>query len=79
LGVIVENNYLTQPEKTEFEIAKQILKNSKDPAEREKAQQKYDTLREKDISSDKDKQQQDVATLSRDTDNANGSIAPIFD
>ncbi|HBA3975378.1 TPA: hypothetical protein J5G17_004900, partial [Escherichia coli] len=40
-------------EKTELEIAKQKLKNSKDPAEREKAQQKYDALLEKDISSDK--------------------------
>lgn len=49
----VENNYLSVSEKTEFEIAKQTLKNSKDPAEREKAQQKYDALLEKDISSDK--------------------------
>lgn len=40
-------------EKTELEIAKQTLKNSKDAAEREKAQQKYDALLEKDISSDK--------------------------
>lgn len=40
-------------EKTELEIAKQTLKNSKDPAEREKAQQKYNALLEKDISSDK--------------------------
>ncbi|WNH00174.1 hypothetical protein KYK12_023430 (plasmid) [Escherichia coli] len=40
-------------EKTELEIAKQTLKKSKDPAEREKAQQKYDALLEKDISSDK--------------------------
>ncbi|KEA52619.1 hypothetical protein DT73_10975 [Mangrovibacter sp. MFB070] len=39
-------------DKTELEIAKQTLKNSKDPAEREKAQQKYDALLEKDISSD---------------------------
>lgn len=50
----VENNYLSVSEKTELEIAKQTLKNSKDPAEREKAQQKYDALIEKDISSDKD-------------------------
>ncbi|MDU7343696.1 hemagglutinin repeat-containing protein, partial [Enterobacter sp.] len=50
----VENNYLSQPEKTELEIAKQTLKNSKDPAEREKAQQKYDALIEKNIASDKD-------------------------
>ncbi|ENE16675.1 filamentous hemagglutinin family N-terminal domain protein [Escherichia coli P0304799.3] len=49
----VENNYLSVSEKTELEIAKQTLKNSKDPAEREKAQQKYDALLEKDISSDK--------------------------
>ncbi|EBD4898180.1 Contact-dependent inhibitor A, partial [Salmonella enterica] len=49
----VENNYLSVPEKTELEIAKHTLKNSKDPAEREKAQQKYDALLEKDISSDK--------------------------
>jgi len=48
----VENNYLSVQEKTELEIAKQKL-NSKDPAEREKAQQKYDELREKDITSDK--------------------------
>ncbi|MEE9682582.1 hemagglutinin repeat-containing protein [Lelliottia amnigena] len=49
----VENNYLSVSEKTELEIAKQTLKNSKDPAEREKAQQKYDALLEKNISSDK--------------------------
>lgn len=49
----VENNYLSVSEKTELEIAKQTLKNSKDPAEREKAQQKYDALVEKDITSDK--------------------------
>ncbi len=49
----VENNYLSVSEKTELEIAKQTLKKSKDPAEREKAQQKYDALLEKDISSDK--------------------------
>ncbi|MFS7158709.1 hemagglutinin repeat-containing protein [Serratia proteamaculans] len=48
----VENNYLSVSEKTEFEIAKQTLQKSKDPAEREKAQQKYDALREKDIASD---------------------------
>lgn len=50
--VVVENNYLSVSEKTEFEIAKQTLQKSKDPAEREKAQQKYDALREKDIASD---------------------------
>ena len=48
----VENNYLSVNEKSELEIQKQILQNSKDPAEREKAQQKYDALREKDIASD---------------------------
>ena len=37
-----------------LEIAKQTLKNSKDPAEREKVQQKYDALLEKDIASDKE-------------------------
>ncbi|HGN8895344.1 TPA: DUF6862 domain-containing protein [Enterobacter roggenkampii] len=42
------------PEKTELEIAKQTLKNRKDPAECEKAQPKYDALIEKDIASDKD-------------------------
>ncbi|GCK82757.1 hemagglutinin-related protein [Escherichia coli] len=50
----VENNYLRVSEKTELEIAKQTIKNSKDPAEREKAQQKYDALLEKDIASDKE-------------------------
>lgn len=44
---LVENNYLSVSEKTELEIAKQTLKNSKDPAEREKVQQKYDALLEK--------------------------------
>jgi filamentous hemagglutinin len=47
----VENNYLSVSEKTEIEIAKQKL-NSNDPAEREKAQQTINTLREKDIASD---------------------------
>ena len=41
-------------EKTELELAKQTLQNSKDPKERELAKQKYDALREKDIASDKD-------------------------
>jgi len=49
----VEYNWLSVQEKTELEIAKQTLKNSKDPAEREKAQQKINELREKDIASDK--------------------------
>lgn len=48
----VENNYLSVSEKTELEIAKQTLKNSKDQAEREKAQQTINALREKDIDSD---------------------------
>ena len=48
----MENNFLSVPEKTELEIAKQKL-NSKDPAEREKAQQTINELREKDIASDK--------------------------
>ena len=51
---VAENNYLSVSEKTELELAKQTLKNSKDPVEREKAQQKYDALLEKDISSDKE-------------------------
>ncbi|MEX3019738.1 hemagglutinin repeat-containing protein [Kluyvera sp. STS39-E] len=50
----VENNYLSVSEKTELELAKQKLQNSKDPAEREKAQQKYAALLEKDIASDKE-------------------------
>ncbi|VEI20617.1 Filamentous hemagglutinin [Serratia plymuthica] len=49
----VENNYLSVSEKTELELAKQKLQNSKDPAEREQAQQKINELREKDIASDK--------------------------
>lgn len=48
---VVENNYLSVSEKTELEIAKQKL-NSNDPAERERAQQKINDLREKDIASD---------------------------
>lgn len=49
----MENNYLSVSEKTELELAKQKLQNSKDPAEREQAQQKVNELREKDIASDK--------------------------
>ncbi len=49
---MVENNWLSVSEKTELEIAKKTLRNSTDPIEREKAQQKYDALREKDIVSD---------------------------
>ncbi len=48
---VVENNWLSVQEKTELEIAKQKL-NSKDPVEREKAQQTINDLREKDIASD---------------------------
>lgn len=40
-------------EKTELELAKQKLQNSKDPAEREQAQQKINALKELDISRDK--------------------------
>ena len=47
----VENNYLSVSEKTELELAKLKL-NSKDPAEREKAQRTINELREKDIASD---------------------------
>ncbi|CAI1014096.1 hemagglutinin repeat-containing protein [Serratia quinivorans] len=49
----VENNYLHVSEKTELELAKQKLQNSKDPAERELAQQKINELKELDISRDK--------------------------
>lgn len=49
--VVVENNFLSVSEKTELEIAKQKL-NSKDPAERDKAQKTINDLREKDIASD---------------------------
>ncbi|MFV0549943.1 MAG: hemagglutinin repeat-containing protein, partial [Limnobaculum xujianqingii] len=45
------NNYLSQPEKTELELAKQKL-NDPDPLVREKAQQDYDRLTELDISRD---------------------------
>ncbi|WJV37730.1 hemagglutinin repeat-containing protein [Raoultella terrigena] len=48
----VENNFLSVSEKTELELAKLKL-TSKDPAEREKAQQTINDLREKDIASDK--------------------------
>jgi len=47
----VENNFLSVSDKTELEIAKQKL-NSKDPAERDKAQKTINDLREKDIASD---------------------------
>ncbi|MBC3212505.1 hypothetical protein HZI46_15070 [Serratia fonticola] len=51
--VVVENNFLSVEEKTKLELAKQKLQNSKDPAEREQAQQTINELREKDIASDK--------------------------
>ena len=47
----VENNWLSVSEKTELELAK-IKLNSKDPVEREKAQQTVNKLREKNIVSD---------------------------
>lgn len=49
----VENNFLSVSEKTELELAKQKLQNSKNPAEREQAQQTINELREKHIASDK--------------------------
>uniref|UniRef100_UPI0036D3DE25 VENN motif pre-toxin domain-containing protein n=1 Tax=Pantoea sp. sgz302252 TaxID=3341827 RepID=UPI0036D3DE25 len=48
----VENNYLYVREKTELEKAKQTLQNSKDPTEREQAQQQINDFREKSISRD---------------------------
>ncbi|MEN3753889.1 hypothetical protein ABC733_18225 [Mangrovibacter sp. SLW1] len=47
VGIVVENNYLSVSDKTESGLAKQTIKNSKDPVEREKAQQKYEELLEK--------------------------------
>ncbi|HDX8417256.1 TPA: VENN motif pre-toxin domain-containing protein [Yersinia enterocolitica] len=49
----LENNYLNVSEKSELNIQKQKLQNSKDPAEREQAQQKINELIELDISRDK--------------------------
>ncbi|POG23958.1 hypothetical protein C2855_07595 [Aeromonas bestiarum] len=49
---VVENNYLSAPEKSELEVAKRKL-HSKDPAERVLAQQKVNELIELDISRDK--------------------------
>ncbi|WP_455813237.1 DUF6862 domain-containing protein [Pseudomonas graminis] len=49
--VEVENNYLSQPEKTELELARKKL-NDPDPAVRAKAQQDYDRLTELDVSRD---------------------------
>ncbi|MZI91499.1 hypothetical protein F6X50_20985, partial [Dickeya dianthicola] len=48
----VENNYLSVSEKSELEIAKQKLRNSKDPEEREKAERDVARLIELDISRD---------------------------
>ena len=48
----IEQNHLHVSEKTELELAKQKLQNSKDPAEREQAQQKISELNELDISRD---------------------------
>ncbi|XKY19560.1 DUF6862 domain-containing protein [Dickeya ananatis] len=49
----MENNYLSVSEKSELEIAKQKLRNSKDPAEREQAEKDVARLTELDISRDK--------------------------
>ena len=49
----IEQNHLHVSEKTELELAKQKLQNSKDPAEREQAQQKINELNELNISRDK--------------------------
>ncbi|WP_161624072.1 VENN motif pre-toxin domain-containing protein, partial [Dickeya chrysanthemi] len=51
--VAVENNYLSVSEKSELEIAKQKLRDSKDPAEREQAEKDVARLTELDISRDK--------------------------
>ncbi|RNM02257.1 DUF6862 domain-containing protein, partial [Dickeya undicola] len=51
--VAVENNFLSVSEKSELEIAKQKLRNSKDPAEREQAEKDVARLTELDISRDK--------------------------
>ncbi|MFP1824239.1 DUF6862 domain-containing protein [Lonsdalea quercina] len=48
----MENNYLSVSEKSELEIAKQKLRNSKDPAEREQAEKDIARLTELDISRD---------------------------
>ncbi|WKV52818.1 hemagglutinin repeat-containing protein [Dickeya fangzhongdai] len=49
----VENNFLSVSEKSELEIAKQKLRNSTDPAEREQAEKDVARLTELDISRDK--------------------------
>ncbi|GKW22386.1 hypothetical protein PEC302107_41150 [Pectobacterium araliae] len=48
----MENNYLSVSEKSELEIAKQKLKNSQDPEEREQAEKDVVRLIELDISRD---------------------------
>jgi filamentous hemagglutinin len=48
----VENNYLSVSEKSELEIAKQKLKNSRDPAEREQAEKDITRLAELSLSRD---------------------------
>nr|WP_285895512.1 VENN motif pre-toxin domain-containing protein [Dickeya dianthicola] len=48
----VENNFLSVSEKSELEIAKQKLRNSTDPAEREQAEKDVARLTELDISRD---------------------------
>ncbi|WP_276575493.1 MafI family immunity protein [Dickeya dianthicola] len=48
----MENNYLSVSEKSELEIAKQKLRNSTDPAEREQAEKDVARLTELDISRD---------------------------
>ncbi|WP_366926879.1 VENN motif pre-toxin domain-containing protein [Dickeya dadantii] len=51
--VATENNFLSVSEKSELEIAKQRLRNSKNPAEREQAEKDVARLTELDISRDK--------------------------
>ncbi|WOA55003.1 hemagglutinin repeat-containing protein [Dickeya solani] len=50
--VATENNFLSVSEKSELEIAKQKLRDSKDPAEREQAEKDVARLTELDISRD---------------------------
>lgn len=49
----MENNWLSVSEKSELEIAKQKLRSSRDPAEREQAEKDVARLTELDISRDK--------------------------
>ncbi|WFN56207.1 DUF6862 domain-containing protein [Dickeya lacustris] len=48
----MENNFLSVSEKSELEVAKQKLRDSKDPAEREQAEKDVARLTELDISRD---------------------------